>query len=76
MNSRYVKQPRKGDTLETGRYGAVTVEEVHAHGRVLLVRSGRGFETIERAETGWWVRLATADGEAIPVRPGFQWARS
>ena len=63
-----VRQPRRGDQLDT-RYGAVTVTRVYARGLRLEVtdRLGRDW-SIERAEHGWWSRLP-AD-EATPQRPG------
>lgn len=67
--SRYVKQPRVGDVLDTGRYGMATVLEVHAHGAVLVVEAaGRRRERLERAVSGHWVRLWTADGTPIVAR--------
>lgn len=52
-----VRQPRVGDQLENGRFGAVEVLEVKDHGRTLVVQTTvHGIETVQRAPEGWWTR--------------------
>lgn len=69
MRQRCVKRPHIGDVLDIGRWGVSTVVGVGDGGRVLIVRTSRGDdESVERAENGWWVRLRTADGVAIPAQ--------
>lgn len=56
MTGRYIKQPRVGVRLLTGRYGVVEVLSVHAHGLRLLVRDEFGQDwPVERAPAGVWV---------------------
>jgi hypothetical protein len=61
MTSRYVRQPRKGDTIDTGRYGECEVLKVAAYGRRLKVRDRLEREHwVERAVRGWWLRTKKA----------------
>jgi hypothetical protein len=53
----YSKQPRRGDTIETGRYGDVIVLAVHDRGQTLEVQSVHGYVTITRAPNGCWWRV-------------------
>ena len=61
LSTRYPKQPRRGDTIMTGRYGECTVTEVHERGLRLQVtdRLGRSW-TVERAAAGCWFRTGLA----------------
>lgn len=57
----YSYQPRKGDVLSTGRYGYVTVVNVHENGVKLDVHTRvHGRQTITRADAGVWWRVAKA----------------
>lgn len=58
-----VRRPRRGDVIETGRWGRGTVVAVRDYGRTLDVDlaphgSPHGVETVVRAAGGWWVRVA------------------
>jgi hypothetical protein len=59
--TKYAKQPRRGDVVDTGRYGRCDVERVHNHGLTLWVRDERGRNwMIERAPEGCWAVLSCA----------------
>lgn len=60
MRPPYLKQPRRGDVLESGRYGPVVVCGVHQHGLVLDVQvvGSERHERLERAPEGHWFRLS------------------
>ena len=59
----YSKQPRRGDVIDSGRFGYVTVVAVRDHGRTLDVETwAHRCQTITRADQGVWWRIAKADG--------------
>jgi hypothetical protein len=59
--TRYVRQPRTGDTIDTGRYGECEVVTPYRYGLHLLVRDRLGREwTVQRAPQGWWLRVRKA----------------
>lgn len=68
-----VKRPNVGDRIDTGRYGPAMVARVHGStGERLTVHTDNGgTEQLERAPSGWWVRLVTdaqpAVGEFVVV---------
>ena len=60
QSKRHVKQPRKGDTIRTERYGDVTVDAVIGYGRHLLVTDDDGRQhTLHRADDEEWLRVAS-----------------
>lgn len=49
------QSPLVGEQLRTDRFGVVTVIEVHAGGRTLLVEDSRGQRRrTHRDQMGWW----------------------
>lgn len=57
-SKRYIKQPRKGDAIRTGKYGDVTVDAVTGYGRNLLVTDMNGAEhMVRRADNEQWLRI-------------------
>jgi hypothetical protein len=62
--TRYVRQPRRGDTIDTARYGPCEVVQPYRYGIWLLVRDRLGREwTIQRTPKGWWLRIKKAGAQ-------------
>jgi hypothetical protein len=60
-SKQYVRQPRRGDVIRTGRYGDVTVDSVIRYGRHLLVTdAGGGQHALQRADGEQWLRVTKA----------------
>lgn len=58
-SAQYVKMPRKGDVVRTGKYGDVTVDHVIGYGKSLLVTDADGGQHAAiRAAGEKWLRIA------------------
>jgi hypothetical protein len=54
----YVRQPRRGDAIRTGRHGDVTVDSVIGHGQRLLATDVNGKQhVLHRADEERWLRI-------------------
>lgn len=57
-SERYIRQPRRGDAIRTGKYGDVTVDSVIGYGRRLLATDASGKQyVLHRADGEKWLRI-------------------